>query len=618
MNWDNFSKHLKNFKLQMEPPPFQNREARLQKDHNWSILNWIFGKFSDAIDDLSEGMRDKFTDYDNRFNDQMNQTTSIDEVINARRPQNQEAFDTLGDREESQDRATKNLQNLHNDLAQNVMKVNESSGFNKISVQAIQPRSSDSAVKAYVAQTGQVDPRTGLLYFAEQTDAAGTQTINEYDSKTHELKRSRSLGITETVWLQGNSLFHDPNNNALCFILPKDHNSHWAVYNFDNDSWGDTFDMDGVYTYCVDAENKYFVTLQNPYDNRDYETPLGFNIYDLSSVIVSSPQFVKFVPVKANVVQGSNKIQGFTMIGDYIYLGRGASTSLEWFRTTVIDINGALISDYHWDTQSVVDYLNQQILGHTITDIESEGMSTNYINGEYVPVMIALGIGKDSNNKEVVDYLLLNLNDPDGTSINYTAGISTAQLTKAESTGVYAGLPIITGGAGTTSILDLAVKIKQPGLYNFTATIGNKGLSRFAKSVAGIINVKEATDGKANKIAINAIDYDGMQWSNYYDSTGPSGGDEIKHGWVGWASDSNRIIDARDALFKFDPFTAPAGTYVTQSNSNSPTGSQTKVYEIKTSNTLNYRTVTCFDPLENKVFIVAKYPGDSNNWKTII
>lgn len=67
-----------NLELKNEPSPFQNREARLQKQFNWDSLrgwgsaysNWLYQTMSD---------------FDQRFDDQINQTPQPSEIIDARR-----------------------------------------------------------------------------------------------------------------------------------------------------------------------------------------------------------------------------------------------------------------------------------------------------------------------------------------------------------------------------------------------------------------------------------------------------------------------------------------------------------------------------------------------------
>lgn len=101
------SDKFKNKKMWYEPEPFQNRNARLQKDHNWSLFNGVFGMIGAWFGDLEQIITDKITDLDKRFNDQMTSTTNIDEVIDARRPENGEAFSNIGERMNDSDERIK-------------------------------------------------------------------------------------------------------------------------------------------------------------------------------------------------------------------------------------------------------------------------------------------------------------------------------------------------------------------------------------------------------------------------------------------------------------------------------------------------------------------------------
>lgn len=98
MKWEDFKKETKDFDLEREPSPFQNRDFRLQKDHNWTLISWILRKLGSAFEDFTNMLQKKMDDYDKRFNDQIAKNTKLDEVIDARRPKNKDAYDTLGNR----------------------------------------------------------------------------------------------------------------------------------------------------------------------------------------------------------------------------------------------------------------------------------------------------------------------------------------------------------------------------------------------------------------------------------------------------------------------------------------------------------------------------------------
>ena len=612
MQWDNFRKYLKDFKLLPEPSPFQNRDSRLQKDHNWSVLGWVFGKLGDALEDVDNSIKQRFKDYDGRFNDQLNKTTNIDEVIDARRPKNQEAFDKLGDREDSQDQSIDSISQAQASLAANTMQVNTEDLINKMSILAVQPRPEGSA---NFAQTMQLDSQTGLLYIAEQTDDAGSQYINEYDPKTHELVRSRYLGINAVTWLEGNSLFHNQNGD-VCFIVPKDAKGNWGIYNYESDSWDKSFKLSTGYKYCIDNLNKYFVTMQSSYSQQSREDIIGFNLYDLQSVIDGFPVQVKFIPVLDNYVHGNNKIQGFAMIDNNIYIGRGKRSTADWFRTTEITDNGSVIGDWRWDEQQLIELIQPQVAaGHQLTDIESEGMSINYINGEYIPVMIVLASGQDVNGKRTIDYALINTFDPDGTEIGYTAGLGATQLTRVNDSGIHAGLAI-QAGSSTPDILDAITNIKQPGTYGFNVSEKNPGLGKYMASGGGTAVVREVKNGNANAIYVDLTDYNGIHWTNYYDQTAETGEFSTHPHWVGWSSASNSMIVA-DA--NFDPFASPSGIYSTQSTKNSPTTAVNKVYQIYSPGRANStgKIIVCYDIKYNVMYLATYFLGVKSGWKQI-
>lgn len=63
--------------LKMEPSTFQDREAYLQKNYNWSVL-------SDYGSQLNNFISDFVAQYDKRFSDQIHKTPQPNEIIDAR------------------------------------------------------------------------------------------------------------------------------------------------------------------------------------------------------------------------------------------------------------------------------------------------------------------------------------------------------------------------------------------------------------------------------------------------------------------------------------------------------------------------------------------------------
>lgn len=555
-----------------------------------------------AVDKLSK-------ETDARLDRSIGALTKDSEVADARGD-----FPVLSKREEAQDKMVNAVDQAQRNLAANTMQVNTASNINKMSLLAVQPRQDGSAD---FAQTAQIDNQSGLLYIAEQTDAAGTQKINEYDPKTHELKRSRNLGLSEVVWLEGNSLFRD-DNNAVCFIIPRDRNGHWGIYNFDADTWGKTFSMSGNFKYCIDNTGQYFVNMQARFDGYNDETALGFNVYDLASVIAGSPKIVKYIPVIDNYVHGNNKIQGLAMIDNKLYLGRGRRSTAEWFRTTQINDAGAVVGDWHWNDKQIIDLIQPHVAkDHKLTDIESEGISTNYVNGVTIPVLLLLANGKDSNNKRTVDYVLLNAGDPDGTEIECTAGMAVAQLSRQDYSGIVPGIPVQVNAADK-NLLAVLEDLKQLGTYSFACITGNAGLYKYMVSGAGLAVVRRTEGGTASDIHVIYTDYNGVTWSCSYSKGSYTGQYSGRSGWTTWSSDSNKIIVADDD--SFDPYKVPAGVYWTRSAKNSPTGAMSKIYDIKAlDHAMNkdYKIIRCYDIKYNVEYQATIFEGTISDWAMI-
>lgn len=77
MSWQGISDLLNKLDLQDEPSPFQNRDARNQKQHNWnSLRNWGSG-FGERVDGY-------FSNIDQRINEQLTSGTMKDEEIDFR------------------------------------------------------------------------------------------------------------------------------------------------------------------------------------------------------------------------------------------------------------------------------------------------------------------------------------------------------------------------------------------------------------------------------------------------------------------------------------------------------------------------------------------------------
>lgn len=71
-------KNMPRLELKDEPSPFQNREARLQKQFNWDALRGWGGAYSDWLYQTMD-------DFGKWFDDQINLTPQPSEIIDARR-----------------------------------------------------------------------------------------------------------------------------------------------------------------------------------------------------------------------------------------------------------------------------------------------------------------------------------------------------------------------------------------------------------------------------------------------------------------------------------------------------------------------------------------------------
>lgn len=516
----------------------------------------------------------------------------LDEIIKARKPENSPAFDSLGERLNASDKTASDMGDAVLGLTQNSLPVNTHPGLSKMKVMAKILRTDPDRV----FQGAQFD-KSGMLYLAEQTDDAGSQLLNKYDPTTEELLASRSLNLSSVVWLEGNSLVQETAADPVKFIIPTDTNGNWLIYNFDDDTKSAPFKLEGAPKYCVDNTGKYFLTLQNGYNSIGYVSGdvVGFNVYDVSSLLNLSPKFVKFIPTRDSLVRGNNKIQGYQMIDNYIYIGRG--TDVQWFRTTVINTDGALIDDFSWDKQD----LNKLFGLDGNISVESEGFCFIDIDGRSVPVMNFLLAGGPG-----LHYALVGLGLNDGIPINYTPGATMAGLTKPERLGSAPGLTFIGGGLATDeSILTKFGRIKEPGTYTFTVAGGNPGISKLMKTTNGIIVVREVSNGAVSKASAFGSDYDNVFWSSYC-SNGQ---------WQPWSIPG--AVPIHITGFDFDPLTASSGTYRTGSIINRPSGSGgAKIYTIYQS--LEYKAIVAYDCDNNEQYQRTFMPnGVDTGWKKL-
>ena len=434
--------------------------------------------------------------------------TLLTEVIDARKPALSDPFETLGQRLNRNDDKVENINQTALATQSNSLIVNTPSNFNKASLLfkvARRPEMAGGSTQAMMT-----DRLTGDVYVIDQNDDGTYQEILKYDKTSGELLQSRILGLGGVVWLEGNSLFHDPVSNAVCFVFPANLTGDWFVYDFDADTKGTPFKMDGQTIFCVDNSEQYFVNVDSfgkPGIN-GYIT--GLNVYDLPSVVAGAPVLKKYIPLKDSLVRDDNKVQGLQMIGNSIYFGRGANT--QWFRTTVVDISGAIIADYNWDKSSIIGVLNAPE-NNRIMSIESEGVS--WIDSPDGPVPVLSVLVFDNNET----YAMIRLNDRNGVDLKYSSGVSVTGLMRNDNTGVLKGTNIVLGGADDESLLKRLLRAREKGLYTFAVLAGNEGLSPNMASSTGFAIVRDiGADLIPIKMMAVAVDYRNKLWTSYYDN----------------------------------------------------------------------------------------------------
>lgn len=487
-----------------------------------SAKDWV-SNLNEIIDQYNQWSNDAHNSWEQFVNENKEIIESIDpggtllaEVIDARRPDGGSAYTTLGKRLNAEDASIESLESTTGSLKSNSLLVNKASDFNKMSLLYKMKRLPD---EKGVFQTAQKDAKTGYVYMCEQTDDAGTQCINKYDPNTGDLITSHNLNLTAVVWFEGNSLYHDATTDHVMFVLPYDLAGNWFIYDFDQNSASDPFKMPGQTKCCIDNTGQYFVNIDS-YDDpgvNGYVT--GFNVYDLLTVIAGEPNLVNYIPVHDGMVRGANKIQGFQMIDNTIYLGRGKGD--EWYRTTIVDSSGAVTGDYVWDKTQL-----KKLIGLDADyAIESEGISWTKIGGQDVPVLLVLASASD------VYYAMVSLNDSNGSPVEYTSGVTIAGLTRQDYTGSIKGLAYTVGGADDESLLTTLNRIRKIGSYSFTASEGNAGLAPEMASATGMAIVRQMDGFTPLKIAVTAVDYRNNFWSIYYDN-----GE-----WSRWARSEARV-----------------------------------------------------------------------------
>ena len=99
---------IPNVDLWLEPSPFQNRNAYLQKNHNWSELSQYGDKLSSYLDGTIDG-------YDQRINNMITGVEQPDEVVDARLDSWGKQWGTLTARLNNDEQSTPRIFDLNQD-----------------------------------------------------------------------------------------------------------------------------------------------------------------------------------------------------------------------------------------------------------------------------------------------------------------------------------------------------------------------------------------------------------------------------------------------------------------------------------------------------------------------
>ncbi|QMU86123.1 hypothetical protein H3M14_08520 [Latilactobacillus sakei] len=223
-----------------EPSPFQNREARNQKQHNWDVLRRfgqsVGGFLSNAVGEVNNAVSDasgRMDDIEDRYDGQIAGNTDLDEIIDSRKPKGKPAFKTLGERlnyEFTLDDALligKPISTEHKVMADNIMAKVNREAFNFVFI-TDQHYGSQSELIDTSSGYG-LDHTNNALYLDGKVDViiAGGDNIdghnNSYDALLNDQKQF-ALGF-----LGNTTNFSDK------FMLKGNHDDgSWRVYAFRN------------------------------------------------------------------------------------------------------------------------------------------------------------------------------------------------------------------------------------------------------------------------------------------------------------------------------------------------------------------------------------------------
>lgn len=446
-------------------------------------------------------------------------------------------------------------------------------------------------------QAAVIDNENGKFYITRQTSGNyQDQMIYEYDMATQALLRSKPVPLGIRVYIEGLVFFHN-SSNQICFIVPVERYGKFGIFNFDTGVLQSQFNMPGNFKIGVDNSLKYFLCGKNANPDQDPNTDMdGIYIYDLESVKAGFPVLagtVNFIHEQ----MFNHKIQGFTMIEDYIILGQGVQNVY----ISVLDLNGDLIYMASYDSKEVISLFGGDPNSSNL-QVESEGVSWVKENGMTYPVHLIASQGKAS---------LIKLGDTQsGTRISRQLyrGYNPFREHAAFHLIHTDGTPTIYVTTGQDFHAQIAA-INRKGMFTFFCNGSAANAPIGGRSLRGTIIVTELTsEGLASIAEIRGQDYGGIVWSNYYDT-------RASQIWKGWSPlGGAHSVQAGNS---FDPFTANPGVYETTSAANAPVNNTAvKTYTI-TRGYGNRKQYQCHYSESGDVYFGSTHNNVFKGWKKV-
>lgn len=178
-----------------------NKVINELKDTNLATVSYVEDYAQSNFDENIAGYSAKVDDISNRFNDQMIGNTSISEVIDARRPENGEAYETLGRRLNSYDASISKI----NNMSKEVISVSDFGAYGAEREEDLV----DEGVQINAAIQYAIDNKIRRVYFPAKNykttlkmpdiDGATKLTISGVDSKTYIYYRPKTEGYFMTI-----------------------------------------------------------------------------------------------------------------------------------------------------------------------------------------------------------------------------------------------------------------------------------------------------------------------------------------------------------------------------------------------------------------------------------